>query len=129
MEACPQTVQLPSHPHPTPPKKSCDHSDHSLLCLKIINILMHQIASQHISISKKFGPPRILLAFGHSFGHLNNLSPKRKILDRTLHVLNNKTPCRRSLGLRGICEWAAEWPMAMRRCCLLGNCVLCRLFR
>ena len=23
----------------------------------------------------------------------------------------NKTPCRRSLGLHGIGEWAAEWPM------------------
>ena len=46
----PQTAQLPS-------KKSCDHSGHSLLCLKIINILMHQIASQHIPISKKLGPP------------------------------------------------------------------------
>ena len=28
--------------------------------------------------------------------------------------------------MHGIGEWAAEWPMAMRRCCLLGNCVLCR---
>ena len=39
---------------------------------------MHQIASQHISISKKFGPPRILLAFGHTFGHSNWLLPKTK---------------------------------------------------
>ena len=39
----------------------------------------------------------------------------------------NKTPCRGSLGLHGIGEWAAEW--AMRRCCLLGNSVLCRLVK
>ena len=44
-------------------------------------------------------------------------------------LYSNKTPCRRSLRLHGIGEWAAESPMAMRRCCLLGNCVLCRLFR
>ena len=49
-----------------PLQKSCGHSGHSMLCLKIINILMHQIAPQHISTSKKFG---------------------RKILDRTLVLL------------------------------------------
>ena len=39
---------------PPSKKKVVNHSGHSLLCLKIINILMHQIASQHISFSKKF---------------------------------------------------------------------------
>ena len=53
-------------------------------------------------------------------------SDKKDLLD------NLKT--RRLVGVQsgymhGIGEWAAEWPMAMRNCCLLGNCVSCRWFR
>ena len=33
---------------------------------------------------------------------------KRKTIRK---IINNKTPCRRSLGLHGIGEWAVEWPM------------------
>ena len=28
-----------------------------------------------------------------------------------MDIKRNKTPCRRSLGLHGIGEWAVEWPM------------------
>ena len=86
----PQTIQLP-------PKKRRDHSGHSLLCLKIINISMHQITSLHISIhfQKILNPLEyswpLATHWATRWATRTDFSPKRKIPDRTLmrHDIQN----------------------------------------
>ena len=76
--------KLPPKQPSFPPKKCCDHSGHSLLCLNIINILMHQIASAHIYFQKIRTPLEYSWPSAIRSATRTDFSPKRKILDRTL---------------------------------------------
>ena len=57
---------------------------------------MHQIASQHVSISKKFGPPPPPPEYSWPSATRTDFSSKRKILDRTLEDDINLSKCKTS---------------------------------